>query len=235
MSPDAEPDDATEADSAEQAFAALRAEVAALRRDVAALGTAQGEPAGPDYAPTLGAIVQELQGIGQRLGGIEAHPALTMTPEAYARRLSAAEEDGRREGGKGLWEVQGQIATQARALEAIVGVAHTRQEQRLWLACVGGLGVVLGMLVWLVVVVPLIGAVSQSWADTIAATDLDATPWNAGMGLMQRADPQSWNALVDGWSIRQAGGATLQACYAAMQKSGTAQRCTVTLRPVKGK
>jgi len=49
-------DDEADTGSAERAFEALRAEVAALRQAV------EGQTA-PDYALTLGAIVKELQGV----------------------------------------------------------------------------------------------------------------------------------------------------------------------------
>lgn len=54
------------------AFEALRAEVAALRASLDGDGRAA-----PDYAPTLGKMAAAL-------AKIEAHPALQLTPEAFA-------------------------------------------------------------------------------------------------------------------------------------------------------
>ena len=62
-------DDADDTGSAERAFEALRAEVAALRQAV------EGQTA-PDYALTLGAIVKELQGIGAAAGGDRGRAAV---------------------------------------------------------------------------------------------------------------------------------------------------------------
>lgn len=42
-------------------------------------------PETTDYSPTLGAIAQELRAVGKRLDGMEAHPALRLTPAAYAQ------------------------------------------------------------------------------------------------------------------------------------------------------
>jgi ElaB/YqjD/DUF883 family membrane-anchored ribosome-binding protein len=70
---DQDQDTAEAADPAALAFEALKGEVAALRRQIAALSKA---PA-PDYSMTLGAMLEQL-----RL--VQAHPALAVTPETYA-------------------------------------------------------------------------------------------------------------------------------------------------------
>lgn len=88
---------------AEQAFEALRAEVAALRRGVELVhrqmqqGTGQQSAltaAAPDYSPTLGAIARELKAVGARLGVIEGTPALASTPVEQADRAAAAAAPG---------------------------------------------------------------------------------------------------------------------------------------------
>ena len=60
-----------ESDGAEQAFVALREEVAALRRGVELVYRQGQEPkglvaAGTDYSPTLGAIAKELKAVSPR-------------------------------------------------------------------------------------------------------------------------------------------------------------------------
>ena len=89
-------DDEADTGGAERAFAALRAEVAALRQAV------EGQTA-PDYALTLGAIVKELQAVGTRLTAIEGHPALAITPEGYSAQFTAAAERAHQAGGKAAW------------------------------------------------------------------------------------------------------------------------------------
>ena len=90
---DAAGHDPEDEDDAARAFEALRGEVAALRHGIE-LVYRQGQQApaaldAPDYSPTLGAIAQELSAFGKRLDGMEAHPALQLTPAAYATQVTA--------------------------------------------------------------------------------------------------------------------------------------------------
>src|SRR5579875_685643 len=83
--------DAADQDGAEQAFEALREEVAALRRGVELIHRqmqdAKAPVVGPDYSPTLGAIAKELTEVTGRLDTIEAAPALATTPGQQAAEL----------------------------------------------------------------------------------------------------------------------------------------------------
>ena len=81
-----------EADGAEQAFEALRAEVAALRRGIELVYRRSQEAAGPavagpDYSPTLGAIAKELTAVTARLEAMERAPALATTSAQQAAEL----------------------------------------------------------------------------------------------------------------------------------------------------
>ena len=94
-------EDAGDEGGAEQAFEALRAEVAALRRGVE-LVYRQGsqkdqEAAAPvDYSPTLGVIAKGLQGIEGRLAVIEGKPGLELTPARFEAEIARAAAVGRR-------------------------------------------------------------------------------------------------------------------------------------------
>jgi hypothetical protein len=94
---------AAEADGAERAFDALRAEVAALRRALEGMAAGLADPSrpeAPDYSPTLGVIARELKSVTARLEALEQMPVLAVTPAAQAaelrRELRQAGEDARR-------------------------------------------------------------------------------------------------------------------------------------------
>jgi hypothetical protein len=89
--------DDADSGGAERAFAALRAEVAALRQVI------EGQSV-PDYALTLGVMAKELQGVSAHLEAIESHPAMAMTPERYAGQLAAAAEPAHQAGSKAVWD-----------------------------------------------------------------------------------------------------------------------------------
>lgn len=82
--------------SAAEAFDALRAEVAVLRRTVEGLSGALAEHRPADYSLDLGRIRKELSAAGDLLTAIEAHPALRLTPQQFDRGIASV--------GEGIWK-----------------------------------------------------------------------------------------------------------------------------------
>jgi hypothetical protein len=66
-----------------QAFDELRLEVLKTQQMLEQLRPVLTRPAPPDYTPSLARIAQSVDQLGSHLQGIEAHPALTLTPAAY--------------------------------------------------------------------------------------------------------------------------------------------------------
>jgi hypothetical protein len=186
---------AAEADGAERAFAALRAEVAAQHRvleRIAAVLADPGRQEAPDYSPTLGAMVQELKAVTARLEALEQRPALATTPAAQAAGLrleiEKASEEVRRGLGHSRVELDGAVST----LRELIGAVRKRREQQQWLWTAGGLGVMLGVLLWFML--PLI--LPWGAGDWLSALPIGGGPWQAGAALMQRADPAVWERMV---------------------------------------
>lgn len=192
----AQPGHSPEDDDAVQAFEALRSEVAALRQGIELVyRQAQQAPAAldaPDYSPTLGAIAQELQAVGERLDGMEAHPALQLTPAAYASQVTAGVRRVEDEAGRSLTHAQGRFSDGLQELRNLIGSANSQfaQQRREWIAVL--VGAVLGLMLWypLVVITPWGGG---HW---LAATLIGGGRWQAGATLMQEADPGTWGRLM---------------------------------------
>jgi hypothetical protein len=178
-------DEDADTGGAEQAFEALRAEVAALRQAV------EGQVA-PDYALTLGVIAKELQAAGARLTAIEGHPALAMTPEGYSGQLIAAEERAHQAGGKALWDVQTQLGAAARQLERSAENIHTREEQQRRVGIALAAGILLGIALWYV----LPSLLPWGAGDWLASSLIGGGRWQAGETLMGRASPESFGRMV---------------------------------------
>lgn len=183
---------------AEEAFEALRAEVAALRRGVELVFQGLQERASgqagadlPDYSPTLGAIVQELKAVGVRLGAIERTPALASTPveqvNGLRRVLHEAGEDGRR----GFEHSQGRLDDAVRALQGMVRGAHERHEQKRWLWAVGAASAVGGMVLWILATAMLPGGAGP-WLAGLAF----GGQWKAGQIMLEDANPKLWDRMV---------------------------------------
>ena len=86
-------DDERDDGGAARAFAELRAEVTVMRRAIESLPAIIKTLAPPDYSPSFGAVGKTLANVESRLAGIEAHPALKMTPAQHGGAMRDAGAD----------------------------------------------------------------------------------------------------------------------------------------------
>ncbi len=204
------------ADGAEQAFEALRVEMAELRGAVMALvermpRQARAAEAAPDYSPTLGAIAQELKGIGARLDDIEGHPALALTPEEHARQVAEAARQARDHAAGGAKWASTELAKASGELKQIVGSAREQfaQQGREWGALL--IGAALGLALWW----PLAWLAPWGGGDWLASTVIGGGRWQAGQTLMREADPEAWGRMARLYNACPADAST-ELCEAAM-------------------
>jgi len=183
-----------EGDGAEQAFAALRDEVAALRRGVE-LVYRQGQqsaPAAPDYGLTLGQMEKALQDIAGRLEAVERQPALTMTPARFQAEIEAVAQGAVTVVSQPFVKTQHEARVVTRDLEALAGRVRNQREQQQWLVTAGALGVMGGVFLWFMLIVLLpFGA-----GDRLAALPIGGGEWQAGETLMQEASPASFEKMA---------------------------------------
>ena len=217
-----------EADSgaAERAFEALRAEVAALRREIA------GQTA-PDYALTLGAIAQELQAVGARLDAIESAPQLQATPAVVAQQV-------RQEAGR-LAEsqiTQAQVARESfeRGREVLAHAAvleqRAQRDRRIVWAVGGGaalIGAILGVLLFMEI--NRHAPDDWGWSAGWAAWLMQADPLQAGYKLIDRDNPRVAAAVNEDIRLGNAYAGALHKCEAEAARAGKAERCTLTVKP----
>ena len=206
-------DDEADSSAAERAFEALRAEVAALRREFA------GRPAAEtvDYSPTLGAMAQSLEALRERVTGIEAKPALGLTAAALRQQIEAA---GQRAGARADQALAEGAAAQRAAmheLEGLVGRVHVRREQQQWLAVAVVVGMLLGVGLWYV----LPAVLPWGGGDWLAASLIGGSPWQAGQVLMRAGNPSGFTRLVH---LSQAcGSQPVARCIAGIARETTMQ------------
>ena len=220
------------------AFEALRAEVARTRRAVETLasGALRPDTAGrgpPDYTETLGAMDRELKAVVQRLGRIEASQAMKVTPESYARALAA-------QGGQLNTEIRNELNRSHRAfdiatgeLKAAVGQALARRRQQLWLFVAAGIGVVVGVVLWVLWSGPAARLLPATWAvpERMAAATLDMDRASAGQRMIQSVNPQQWTEAVAAIRLYRANRDVLERCKAAVAASGKPKTCSLKFEP----
>jgi sulfur relay (sulfurtransferase) complex TusBCD TusD component (DsrE family) len=66
--------------------------------------------------------------------------------------------------------------------------------------------------------------------DLPATAALGKDGWTAGVGLMQRTNPEQWNNINAALLRSEAAGVELKICIEAAKKSGK-ERCSVIMKP----
>lgn len=219
-------DEDADTGGAERAFEALRAEVVALRQAVE-------RQAAPDYALTLGAIVQELQAVGARLTAIEASPQLQTTPETVAQQVQ-------REAGR---LAEGQIAQALAAREGFERGRETlgrvaffeqrAQHDRAIAWAVGGgaalIGAILGIMLFMEI--NRHAPDGWGWSASWAAWLMQADTLQAGYKLIDENNPGLAATLNEDIRLGNAYADELHKCEAAAAQAGKEQRCTLGVQP----
>jgi hypothetical protein len=206
------------------AFEALRAEVAALR---ASLGGGDDRRVVPDYAPTLG-------NMSATLAKIEAHPALQLTPEAFAYQVRQARDAAQQQGSRDMSAAIQRVDAAGAGLERIAKRQRTGREQVRQVAIMTAVGAVVGVIVWVGLSGPIARALPESWSvpERMAAATLRLDRWEAGARLMASASPQGWAKLTAASLLEQQNSARLEGCRKAAAQTRKAQPCTVTVKLV---
>jgi hypothetical protein len=191
------------------AFEALRAEVATLR---ASLGGGDDGRVAPDYAPTLGKMAASL-------AKIEAHPALQLTPEAFAYQVRLARDAAQQQGSRDMSAAIQRVDAAGAELGRVAERQRTGRDQIRQVAIMTAVGAVAGVVVWVGFSGPIARALPASWGvpERMAAATLRLDRWDAGARLMQDANQQSWARLVGAY------------------QSGNLNREVVVVRRCKGK
>ncbi len=208
-----------EADGAERAFEALRAEVSALRRglelvyrEMQQAGEQPASAAVPDYSPTLGKMEKALGAIAKRLEAVERQPAMQMTAASLRAEIGAAAQAAAKVLSGSAYGVIADVRHTAETLDKLVGRVQAQREQRVWLWTAGGCGAWVGVVLWIVL------AAFLPWGagDWLASFPVfrGRGAWEAGEALLQRDSPPAWDKMVR--LYRACGDQRTEACEAAL-------------------
>lgn len=233
--PESAPDDAGDPAAA---FEALRrtvesqggqigAEMTIIRRIVeAAFDQFEKYREPPDYGPDLGKIIQFLAVVDERLEAVEQSPILRNGAEHYARALERSGESLVRTAAQQLEGKGRDLEREAINLAAYTKSAYDRKSQDLRMWTAGVVGFILGA--FLLLLVPRFLPFA---ADThVAAIVIGQDRWNAGVTMMQTADPGGWRGVVDASQLARDNAEAIGRCVEAACSAGADQQCTITVK-----
>ena len=205
----------------------IGAEMTVIRRGVeAAFDQFEKIRQPPDYGPDLGKIIQFLAVVEERLAAVEQSPILRNGPEHYARSLERSGEGLVRTAAQQLEGKGRDLEREAINLAAYTKSAYDRRSQdlRMWIA--GGVGLLAGAL--LVLLLPRILPFAAN--THVAAIVIGQDRWNAGVTMMQTADPGGWRGVADSWQLVRDNAEAIDRCAEAARTAGQDQRCTIIVK-----
>lgn len=219
-------------ESATQAFARLDGRIALLSRAVEHLAAERSNIDIPDYSATLGQMNARLATIAQTLVGIVGKPAMQLTPEDLGKRMDAVAEKSRRADAATLKEAREVHLEAARAIRALIPVAHEGREQRKHLLWAVGVGLLAGCLLWAILPGAILRALPTGWhmPESMAAHIVgEPALWDAGARMMRAGDPQAWRMLTAAVEIWRDNRNALDACTRKAGKSEQPVPCNITV------
>ena len=180
----------------------------------------------------LPSLTKSLDAIASRIEAIETHTGATVSAEVARREIARAYDASLRPARGDLERAAREVLDAAYALHGAPGHARTGEEQRAWIIRTAAIGAAVGLLAFPLVVFPIARMVPfGNLPDGLAASAFGEDSWNAGMGLMRRANPEKWNGFVADYTMVRATDGELKTCFDSAQKAGTEQRCSITIRP----
>jgi hypothetical protein len=223
---------APEADPAAAAFAQLAEKVDLLEAAIA--GLAARREAMPDYSETLGIIAHHLNAYGAMVKAMRQSPALQITPQEIAARITAAGEQARAEDGRLISRARETLDRAAEKLERLAVAVATSEEQRLHLLLAAVASFLAGLLFWSFLLDAIARALPQDWRipEAMAVRTLGASsPWEAGSHLMRTDNPRAWAALKEVSDLLRDNREAIEKCREAAAQANKPTRCALEVKP----
>lgn len=224
---------ASDADPAAQAFARLAEKVDLLEAAIA--GLAARRDTAPDYSETLGEIASLLEKMRTAINTLARRPAMEITPDAMAERITAAGAKARVEDSAAIKQAHERIDRAASRMEYLAGTVATIREHRRHLIGAAGIGSLVGMMLWSFLPGGIARATPETWhwPERMAARTLDLEQWMAGERLLATAEPERWRTVVLANRILQENRDTIARCWDKATKMKKPLRCTVEIKSKK--
>lgn len=183
--------------NAAQAFDDLRAEVSVLRKSVERLPEDWRDAMPPDTSLDLGQVKRAIGVIEQRLGEIEGRSVLRMSPADFRDGIEWVVSERLAGSLSGLGMVEKSLAKESEALRSALPQLRDAAQQKRMLGILFGVGFLVGV----VAPVTLLACMPVWVRQDLAMQSLPGTGWDVGTGIMERADPTTWQDVVDRYNF----------------------------------
>lgn len=224
-----------EADQTVQAFNDMSRKLAGLTAAVDGFAARQQELHARDYGPDLEKIRDGYEKVCGAINILAKRPAMTLTPQDVAKQIEAAGTQGRADDHRAWVGASDVLSSTVQELKGMVASARSAETQQLWIAGAAALALVVGFVFGTIMPTWIARAVPESWhwPEEQAAATLGRTPWNAGLRLMEVADPQRSRALMNTAHLANENADLLAACRIRAAQARTPVKCLINISYTK--
>ncbi|WP_313539411.1 DUF6118 family protein [Sphingomonas sp.] len=220
-----------EADQTVQAFNDMSRKLAGLTAAVDGFVARQQELHARDYGPDLEKIRDGYDKVCGAINILAKRPAMTLTPQDIAKQIEAAGTQERADDHRAWTGASHALANMVQELKGMVASARSAETQQLWIAGAAALALVIGFAFGTVVppVIAQLAPESWHWPEGRAAAMLRRTPWDAGVRLIQVANPQQARALADAAQLTKDNADVLTACRKRAEQLSAPVKCSIQI------
>ncbi|WP_294257993.1 DUF6118 family protein [uncultured Sphingomonas sp.] len=220
-----------EADQTVQAFNDISRKLAGLTAAIDGFAARQQELQARDYGPDLEKIRDGYDKVCGAINTLAKRPAMTLTPQDIAKQIESAGAPGRADDHRAWTGASHALSSTVQELKGMVASAHSAETQQLWIAGAAALALLVGFAFGTVVpsVIAQLAPEGWHWPEEQAAAVLRRTPWDAGVRLMQVANPQQARALAEAARISKDNADVLEGCRKRAEQFRVTVKCSIAI------
>lgn len=213
----------------EVAFEAMTRKLAGLTAAVEGFAARQQELHARDYGQDL-AKIHALSGeMVDAINKLGAKPGVALTPETLAPQIAKAGERVRAADHQAWASANRELGTAIQALNGVVASAMKAETQKHWIIGAVTAALVVGFAFGAIIPTRIAQSVPESWhwPERHAADVLTRGEWDAGMRLLQVADPARRRALDEAARLVKDNAEVLEECRSGAAKSKVSVKCRI--------
>jgi hypothetical protein len=220
---------ADDIDDPEVAFEAMTRKLAGLTAAVEGFAARQQELHARDYGPDLVKIEEQWAEIVRAFKTLKEKPGIALTPETLASQIAEAGERVRAADHQAWGNANRELDAAIQSLNGVVASAMKAETQKHWIIGAAIAALVVGFAFGTVVPTRIAQSVPESWhwPEQRAADVLMRGEWDAGLRLLQVADPARLHSLVEAALIVKDNAEALADCRERAPKSKESMKCQI--------
>ena len=216
-------------DDPEVAFEAMSRKLAGLTAAVEGFAARQQELHARDYGPDLVKVQEQWAEIVRAFKLLKEKPGLALTPETIASQVEAASTRLRAADHQAWSNANRELGAAIQSLNGVVASAMKAETQKLWIVGAAITALVIGFTLGTVIPTRIAQSAPESWRwpERRAAEVLQRGEWDAGMRLLQVADPARLRASGDAARLVKENSEALSDCRGRAAESQRSVQCRI--------